>query len=140
MRLLRAYRFLKITVILIVLCFGLYLLVVSGFFNNSISPHNNLVKNVDKVIKSKEIKPQNDLYSEKNEKEKVYNVWCIFTKVTSNSPIKRKFRIFVDSLLKYSSTGTVFHVVTDEESKIIAEQVIEYNFLVNNKTIKVGNG
>ncbi|XP_011499649.1 PREDICTED: xyloside xylosyltransferase 1 [Ceratosolen solmsi marchali] len=67
----------------------------------------------------------------------LYNVWCIFTKVTSNSPMRRKFRIFVHSLLSHSSIGIHFHIVTDDESQIIAEKVIDYVFLISRKTMKV---
>jgi hypothetical protein len=66
-----------------------------------------------------------------------YNVWSIFTKVTSNSPMRRKFRIFVHSLLSHSSIDIHLHVITDDESRIIAEKVIDYIFLITRKTMKV---
>ncbi|XP_014231341.1 xyloside xylosyltransferase 1 [Trichogramma pretiosum] len=70
-------------------------------------------------------------------KNDTYNVWCIFTKVTSNSPIKGKFRILVDSLLKHTSSRLVFHVITDQNSQDIAVQTVEYIMRVNKKSIKV---
>ena len=68
---------------------------------------------------------------------KRYNIWCIFTKVTSNSPMRRKFKVFINSLLRYSSEPVALHVITDEESQGIAEKVIEYISLVNKKSVKV---
>ncbi|CAL7942203.1 unnamed protein product [Xylocopa violacea] len=57
--------------------------------------------------------------------EKIYyNVWCIFTKVASNSPMRRKFEIFAESLLRLSSVDIAFHVITDNDSKDVAEKVL----------------
>ncbi|XP_008559904.1 xyloside xylosyltransferase 1 [Microplitis demolitor] len=66
-----------------------------------------------------------------------YNVWCIFTKVTTNSPMKRKFRIFTESLLKYSSVDIYFNVITDNDSRVIAEGIINNIILVFKKSIQV---
>lgn len=54
-----------------------------------------------------------------------YNIWCIFTKVTSNSPMRRKFQIFTDSLLRLTSVDVAFHVISDDDSRNIAEIVIQ---------------
>ena len=62
--------------------------------------------------------------TESNRAIDYYNVWCIFTKVTTNSPMKRKFRIFTDSLLRLASVDVAFHVITDNESRVIAESVV----------------
>lgn len=66
-----------------------------------------------------------------------YNVWCIFTKVASNSPMKRKFKIFAESLLKLSSVDIAFHVMTDNDSKNIAEKVLENIISSTGKFMKV---
>lgn len=58
-------------------------------------------------------------------KKVYYNVWCIFTKVASNSPMRRKFEIFAESLLRLSSVHIAFHVITDDDSKNVAENVLE---------------
>ncbi|KZC08816.1 PREDICTED: xyloside xylosyltransferase 1 [Dufourea novaeangliae] len=72
------------------------------------------------------------------EAEKVYyNVWCIFTKVASNSPMRKKFAIFAESLLRLSSVDIVFHVITDEDSKDVAEKVLEGVLLSTGKFMKV---
>lgn len=70
--------------------------------------------------------------------EKVYyNVWCIFTKVASNSPMKKKFEIFAESLLRLSSVDIVFHVITDDDSKDVAENLLEGILLSTEKFMKV---
>ncbi|XP_043288859.1 xyloside xylosyltransferase 1-like [Venturia canescens] len=66
-----------------------------------------------------------------------YNVWCIFTKVTTNSPMRRKFRIFTDSLLRLASVDIAFHVITDNESRSIAEVVIQGVMSSTQKFMKV---
>lgn len=70
-------------------------------------------------------------------KKVYYNVWCIFTKVTSNSPMKWKFEIFAESLLRLSSVDISFHVITDNNSKNIAEKVLESILLSTGKFMKV---
>ncbi|XP_071637805.1 xyloside xylosyltransferase 1 isoform X3 [Temnothorax longispinosus] len=54
-----------------------------------------------------------------------YNIWCIFTKVASNSPMRRKFQIFTDSLLRFASVDIAFHVIIDDDSRDIAAIVIQ---------------
>ena len=66
-----------------------------------------------------------------------YNVWCIFTKVASNSPMKRKFEIFAESLLSVSSVDIAFHVITDVDSKDVAENVLEGVLSSTGKYMKV---
>ena len=68
-----------------------------------------------------------------------YNVWCIFTKVTSNSPMRRKFKIFTESLLRLSSVDVVFHVISDSSSKSIAEKVIQVVKSMTKKNMRVSN-
>lgn len=66
-----------------------------------------------------------------------YNVWSIFTKVTSSSPMRRKFRIFTESLMKHSTVNLTFHVISDNDSRVIADSVIKINSLKLNKGIDV---
>lgn len=66
-----------------------------------------------------------------------YNIWCIFTKVASNSPMRRKFQIFVDSLLRLTSVNIAFHVISDDESQSIAQIVIQDVKVNTGKFIKV---
>lgn len=70
-------------------------------------------------------------------KNEYYNIWCIFTKITSNSPMRRKFKIFIESLLKFTSVDIFFHVISDTNSKGIAEKVIQVVQTVLGKTMKV---
>lgn len=66
-----------------------------------------------------------------------YNVWCIFTKVASNSPMRRKFEIFAESLLKLSSIDIAFHVITDDDSKNVAEKLLGNILSSTGKFMKV---
>ncbi|KAJ8687962.1 hypothetical protein QAD02_023757 [Eretmocerus hayati] len=55
--------------------------------------------------------------------------------------MRSKFRVLIDSLLRYSSKSSldllVFHIFADEQSQIIAERVVDYVSLVNRKTLEV---
>lgn len=66
-----------------------------------------------------------------------YNIWCIFTKVASNSPMRRKFQIFTDSLLRFASVDIAFHVISDDNSRDIAAIVIQNVMISTGKFIKV---
>jgi len=66
-----------------------------------------------------------------------YNVWCIFTKVASNSPMRRKFQIFIDSLLRFASVDITFHVISDDDSRDIAAIVIKNVMISTGKFIEV---
>ncbi|XP_063222679.1 uncharacterized protein LOC134531076 isoform X2 [Bacillus rossius redtenbacheri] len=59
-----------------------------------------------------------------NNRTNYYNVWCIFTKVTYNAPLKEKFKTFTYSLVKKSSVDISYHVITDNSSKNVAEDII----------------
>ncbi|PSN40474.1 hypothetical protein C0J52_11606 [Blattella germanica] len=54
----------------------------------------------------------------------VYNIWCIFTKVTSHAPMKNKFRTFANSLLVHTSGQIALHIITDRSSRMIAEEIL----------------
>ncbi|XP_034935870.1 xyloside xylosyltransferase 1 [Chelonus insularis] len=66
-----------------------------------------------------------------------HNVWCIFTKVTSMSPMKKKFRIFTESLLKFASVDVALHVITDDSSQKIAKRIIQNIVSVLKKPVQV---
>ncbi|XP_069691543.1 xyloside xylosyltransferase 1 [Periplaneta americana] len=55
----------------------------------------------------------------------VYNIWCIFTKVTSHAPMKNKFHTFTHSLVEHSTGHIALHIITDNSSKTIAEEVLD---------------
>nr|CAD7573940.1 unnamed protein product [Timema californicum] len=63
--------------------------------------------------------------SVKHTKHDNYNVWCIFTKVTGNVPMKFKFKTFTRSLMEHSTVYIKFHIITDNSSRTIAEEIIE---------------
>lgn len=66
-----------------------------------------------------------------------YNIWCIFTKVASNSPMRRKFQVFTESLLRFASINITFHVISDDNSQNIAENVIKNVLISTGKFMKV---
>lgn len=69
--------------------------------------------------------------------EVYYNVWCIFTKVATNSPMRRKFHVFTKSLLALATVDIAFHVITDDDSRPIAENVVRSVATTTKKTMKV---
>lgn len=69
--------------------------------------------------------------------ELYYNVWCIFTKVATNSPMRRKFHVFTKSLLALATVDIAFHVITDDDSRPIAENVVRSVESTTKKTMKV---
>lgn len=66
-----------------------------------------------------------------------YNIWCIFTKVASNSPMRQKFQIFTDSLLRFASINIAFHVISDDDSRDIAAIVIQNVMISTGKFMEV---
>ncbi|XP_043679362.1 xyloside xylosyltransferase 1 isoform X1 [Vespula pensylvanica] len=66
-----------------------------------------------------------------------YNVWCIFTKVSTNSPMRRKFYVFTKSLLSLATVDIAFHVITDDDSRPIAQNVVQSVASSTKKTMKV---
>ncbi|KAF7987414.1 hypothetical protein HCN44_003176 [Aphidius gifuensis] len=89
--------------------------------NNNINNKTTIINNENKNIN----------------KNNIYNVWCIFTKLTSTSPMRRKFRIFTESLLKYSSVNLTFNVIIDNSSRKIAETIINTHIIVFKKFVKI---
>lgn len=66
-----------------------------------------------------------------------YNVWCIFTKVTSNSPMRKKFGIFTESLVRLATGDIAFHVIVDADSRSVAEAVVRDVLNATGKYVKV---
>lgn len=64
-------------------------------------------------------------YEVKSGENDVYNVWCIFTKVTSHAPMKNKFHTFTNSLFDHSSGHVALHIITDNSSRSVAQEVLE---------------
>lgn len=58
-------------------------------------------------------------------RENVFNVWCIFTKVHSNAPLKSKFKTFLTSLLKHSNARLRLNLVSDNSSLPIAKDLLQ---------------
>lgn len=149
MRLSRTCKlFIKLSVVFIVFTFAIYCIQSSTnaindvstylFFTQNSSQKLDIVASLD-ISANKFDKLTSNNYNTHNKSsvKQMLNVWSIFTKVTNNSPIHSKFRVFVDSLLKYSTGDVVLHLITDDKSQIIAQRVIQYSFLVNKKNIKV---
>uniref|UniRef100_A0A1B6CT90 Xyloside xylosyltransferase 1 n=1 Tax=Clastoptera arizonana TaxID=38151 RepID=A0A1B6CT90_9HEMI len=66
------------------------------------------------------------------------NIWLIFTKVKhKNSPLKFKLKTLISSLLRFSSMPLGLNVISDEPSKLIAEDIINATSLAYNKQIQV---
>lgn len=128
MRLLRNY-FVKF-LILVCLLFVLYCLQTSDNW----SVNNLLKKNENYDSASLTSSTSSTKSSVKpNKKTSFYNIWCIFTKVTDRSPMRRKFRILTESLFTFTSVNLTFHVIVDSSSKIIAQTVIKTHFIKLNK-------
>lgn len=54
--------------------------------------------------------------------DKEYNIWLVFTKVDTNSPLRYKFSNLIGNLLKVSSVPLRFHLIVDSNSQKIAER------------------
>ena len=147
MRLLRKIL-LKLTVVVVCVII-IYCLLTNGVYSSinnfgvqniiwkANRPSTLAVKNrsTDYFIFQTNLKSNNSLEMEKKE---YYNVWCIFTKVTTNSPMRRKFKIFTESLLRLSSVDVIFHLITDRRSRNIADEVILIVEAKTKKNIQVG--
>lgn len=64
-------------------------------------------------------------YEAKSGANYVHNVWCIFTKVTSHAPMKHKFHTFTNSLFDHSTGHVALHVIIDNSSRTVAQEVLE---------------
>jgi hypothetical protein len=64
-------------------------------------------------------------FEKKIEANDAYNIWCIFTKVTRHAPMKHKFHTFTHSLLDHSSGYVALHIIIDNSSRAIADEVLQ---------------
>jgi lipopolysaccharide biosynthesis glycosyltransferase len=64
-------------------------------------------------------------FETKIEANDAYNIWCIFTKVTRHAPMKHKFHTFTHSLLSHSSGHVALHIIIDNSSRAIADEVLQ---------------
>lgn len=55
---------------------------------------------------------------------KVFNIWCIFTKVIENAPFQYKFQNLVNSIVKYTSNPIHIHIISDAVSEKIASKIL----------------
>ncbi|GLH06590.1 Xyloside xylosyltransferase 1 [Gryllus bimaculatus] len=69
-------------------------------------------------------------------KQDEYNVWCIFTKVANNSPMKRKFERFAVSLISQSTVVIKLHLIVDDSSKTLAHEILRSVKKLTNKTFE----
>lgn len=108
---------------------------ISNQYNRINRRNNDVINRSESTnIPTAVIKLANSTTSNEDE---LYDVWCIFTKVTSNSPMRRKFKIFTASLLKLASVKLAFHVITDDTSRKIAETLIQGVVSTTGKHMKV---
>ncbi|XP_063987864.1 xyloside xylosyltransferase 1 [Diachasmimorpha longicaudata] len=131
----------KLTV-LGVLIFLLYCLQTSNVWTNHLVSRNapledNQTSPLTKNVQNTSVTSAHPAKSPQPPRNSYYNVWSIFTKVTTNSPMRRKLRIFTESLMKHSTVNLTFHLITDDDSQVIADDVIKLNSLKLNKTINV---
>lgn len=101
-------------------------LALSDFWQFSSTVKMKFMKHVkhDKSTKSQQL-PQ------------YYNVWCIFTKVTSASPLQKKLKIFTESLLKFATVNVALHIICDVNSKKVASKIIKRISTSLGKPVKV---
>lgn len=144
MRLLRKVL-LKLTLLAIFLvilyCFqtsnGVYW-VVYNIGAQNVSQKTNVSASLTMTKESNDVTSTSDSHNIViREKKEYYNVWCIFAKVTTNSPMRRKFKIFTESLLRLASVDIAFHVISDSDSRSIAENVIQSIMMMTGKVMKV---
>ena len=70
-------------------------------------------------------------------KSEFINVGITFTKVTENEDLQKKFKLCVNSLLKYSTVNINFYIIGDKQSQLKAKEIfksirqpkIEYNIV-----------
>lgn len=61
-------------------------------------------------------------YTAKNNSTE-HNIFVIFAK--ENFLLRSKFELFLKSLLKYTSVSCHLHIITDEKSELVAEEIIK---------------
>lgn len=89
------------------------------------------------TVRTRLIKHYSKSTTKSQQSKQYYNVWCIFTKVTSASPLQKKLKIFTQSLLKFASVNVALHVICDVNSKKVASTIIKRASTSLGKPIKV---
>ncbi|XP_014609580.1 PREDICTED: xyloside xylosyltransferase 1 [Polistes canadensis] len=103
------------------------------FISTTLKETNNLFVNITSTTITFPIPTITNTYQNKL----FYNVWCIFTKVGTNSPMRKKFHVFTESLLALATVDIAFHVITDDDSHTIADTIVQNVMSTTNKTMKV---
>lgn len=108
---------------------GLCLLFYYAFLTHN-SINQRLKKNARKDIKHVKF------ISTTLKKQKEYNIWLIFTKVTNISTLRFKFRDLIRNLLNVTSVPLKFNIIVDKVSQRIAEnQISDVVFYMNKSLI-----
>lgn len=105
----------------------------------SSSNSSTIKEDIGNALQSYEFKFQGKEFSGMvldNQTQDEYNIWCIFTKVSSNIQMKHKFRRFFMSLLQHSSVLISLHLIIDGPSKIHAKEVLSSIRTHINKTFE----
>lgn len=109
----------KIIVLVVHLCiaFGVFLLLSYTFLTQRDISHQNIGK-YDGILKY--LPSMKFILPNRNDSKIEYNIWLIFTKVGTDSPLKYKFHNLIVNLLNVSSVPLKFNVVVDDVSWKIA--------------------
>lgn len=119
---------LKLTIVALLLVIFYFYLISNGdryFVFNLQTQNANLANFTTTLTANNYSTKANFSFSIQSCKQSNYNVWCIFTKVAINSPMRHKFQIFVDSLLRLTTIDIAFHVISDDDSQRIAQTIIQ---------------
>lgn len=108
---------------------GLCLLFYYAFLTHNSINQRYLKKNARKDIKHVKF------ISTAMKKQKEYNIWLIFTKVTNISTLRFKFRDLIHNLLNVTSVPLKFNIIVDTASQRIAENQISDVVFYTNKSL-----
>lgn len=108
---------------------GLCLLFYYAFLTHNSINQRYLKKNARKDIKHVKF------ISATSRKQKEYNLWLIFTKVTNISTLRFKFRDLIHNLLNVTSVPLKFNIIVDKVSQRIAENQISDVVFYTNKSL-----
>lgn len=134
---------LRLTIVVLILVVFYFYLISNGdrYFVFTLRTQNanlaNLTTTLTSVNDSTKTNYSSLLIDKSCNQTSYYNVWCIFTKVSLNSPMKHKFQIFLDSLLRLTSVDIAFHVISDDNSQKIAQTLIQDVMTNTEKFIEV---
>lgn len=101
-----------------------YTLLTESYVSNQLllSPTQNITPSKYKLFSN--VTTTTATISTKYSEDYIY-VWCIFSKVYKNAPLKGKFHVFLQSLLSHSTTPVYLNVLSDSKSKLIAQSIIK---------------